>query len=81
MSALRQTAGQTSTEGGVFPGDVQGALEELDVPAYAVDKFGVIRWTNSAAHKLVGDVRLERGLIHDLRPIDEKALTSLGGPS
>ena len=43
--------------GSEIPGDVHGALEELDVPAYAVDRFGVIRWINGAAHKLVGDIR------------------------
>ena len=57
MSALRQTAGQAAPEAANFPGDVHGALEELDVPAYAVDRFGVIRWINSAALKLVGDIR------------------------
>ena len=29
----------------------------MNVPAYAVDRFGIIRWINSAAKKLVGDVR------------------------
>src|SRR5207244_2859401 len=40
-----------------IPGDLHGALEDVNVPAYAVDRFGVIRWINSAAKKLVGDVR------------------------
>jgi PAS domain S-box-containing protein len=57
MSALRHTAGQAAPEAATFPGDVHGALEELDVPAYAVDRFGVIRWINKATHKLVGDIR------------------------
>ncbi|HEX4323164.1 MAG TPA: LuxR C-terminal-related transcriptional regulator [Gaiellaceae bacterium] len=57
MSALRQTASPATPDGGAIPGDVHGALEELDVPAYAVDKFGVIRWINSAAQELVGDIR------------------------
>jgi PAS domain S-box-containing protein len=57
MSALRQTASPATPHGGAIPGDVHGALEELDVPAYAVDKFGVIRWINSAAQELVGDIR------------------------
>jgi PAS domain S-box-containing protein len=42
---------------GHIPGDVHGALEELNVPAYAVDRHGIIRWINDAAHKLVGDIR------------------------
>jgi PAS domain S-box-containing protein len=54
---VRQAAGQAAPSGAAFPGDVHGALEELDVPAYAVDRFGVIRWINAAAHKLVGDIR------------------------
>jgi PAS domain S-box-containing protein len=40
-----------------IPGDIQGALDDLTVPSYAVDRHGVIRWINSAAEKLVGDVR------------------------
>ena len=54
---MRQAAGHAAPSGAAFPGDVHGALEELDVPAYAVDRFGVIRWINAAAHKLVGDIR------------------------
>jgi PAS domain S-box-containing protein len=40
-----------------IPGDVQGALEDVNVPSYMVDRFGVIRWLNPAAEALVGDVR------------------------
>jgi len=40
-----------------IPGDVQRALEDVNVPSYVVDRFGVIRWLNPAARKLVGDVR------------------------
>jgi PAS domain S-box-containing protein len=40
-----------------IPGDVQGALEDVNVPSYIVDRFGVIRWLNPAAEALVGDVR------------------------
>jgi PAS domain S-box-containing protein len=29
----------------------------MNVPAYAVDRHGIIRWINDAAHKLVGDIR------------------------
>jgi PAS domain S-box-containing protein len=38
-------------------GDVGQALEEIGVPSYAIDSTGVIRWLNSSARKLVGDVR------------------------
>ena len=61
MSAVRQPARASQTEGatglGEIPGDLHGALEEVNVPAYAVDRFGIVRWINSAAKKLVGDVR------------------------
>jgi PAS domain S-box-containing protein len=38
-------------------GDVELALEEVNVPSYVIDRFGVIRWLNAAARALVGDVR------------------------
>jgi PAS domain S-box-containing protein len=62
MSAVRQSRAQASeatsaAEGGEIPGDLHLALGELNVPAYAVDRFGVVRWINRAARKLVGDVR------------------------
>jgi PAS domain S-box-containing protein len=56
MSAARQSAGSATDFGGI-PGDLHRGLEDLNVPAYAVDRFGVIRWINSAAKKLVGDIR------------------------
>jgi PAS domain S-box-containing protein len=61
MSAVRQSArvsaaGSAADLSGI-PGDLHGALEDVNVPAYAVDRFGIIRWVNSAAKKLVGDVR------------------------
>ncbi len=61
MSAVRQSAraseAGSATDLSGIPGDLHGALEDVNVPAYAVDRFGVIRWINSAAKKLVGDVR------------------------
>lgn len=45
---------------GAMVGDVEGALEEVDVPAYAVDSYGIVRWQNSAARRLVGDARGRR---------------------
>ena len=38
-------------------GDVEGALERVNVPAYVIDATGVIRWLNAAALGIVGDVR------------------------
>jgi DNA-binding CsgD family transcriptional regulator len=40
-----------------IPGDVQGALADLDMPAYAIDTLGVVRWQNAASIRLVGDAR------------------------
>jgi PAS domain S-box-containing protein len=40
-----------------IPGDVVTALEDVSVPAYAIDRFGVIRWLNDAARGVVGDAR------------------------
>jgi PAS domain S-box-containing protein len=54
MSAMREPA---RLLGGEIPGDVQRALADVNVPSYVVDRFGVIRWLNPAAEKLVGDVR------------------------
>jgi len=41
----------------VLDGDVRQALENVNVPTYVIDRVGVIRWVNSAAQNLVGDVR------------------------
>ena len=38
-------------------GDVEGALENVSVPSYVIDRHGIIRWVNQAAQRLVGDVR------------------------
>jgi PAS domain S-box-containing protein len=37
--------------------DVEEALESINVPSYVLDDTGIIRWVNSAAIALVGDVR------------------------
>jgi PAS domain S-box-containing protein len=37
--------------------DVEGALEQVNVPSYVIDSTGVIRWVNAAGRRLVGDVR------------------------
>jgi len=36
-------------------GDVEGALHRVRVPAYVVDRHGIIRWLNPAAKRLVGE--------------------------
>ena len=59
MAAARDSAARIPRAAGAagIPGDVQGALEDVNVPSYIVDRFGVIRWLNPAAEALVGDVR------------------------
>jgi PAS domain S-box-containing protein len=37
--------------------DVEGALENVRVPSYVIDRHGIIRWVNPAARAIVGDVR------------------------
>jgi PAS domain S-box-containing protein len=54
MSAMREPA-RPSGKG--IPGDVQRALDDVNVPSYSIDRFGVIRWLNPAAERLLGDVR------------------------
>jgi PAS domain S-box-containing protein len=38
-------------------GDIESAIERVRVPSYVIDRHGIIRWLNSAAEKIVGDVR------------------------
>ena len=38
-------------------GDVEDALEQINIPSYVLDTSGVIRWVNPAAERIVGDVR------------------------
>jgi PAS domain S-box-containing protein len=38
-----------------FGSDVEDAISRVRVPAYLIDKHGIIRWLNPAARKLVGD--------------------------
>jgi len=54
-SAVRK--GFPADVAGDIPGDLHGALVDMSVPSYVVDRHGVIRWINPAAQKLVGDVR------------------------
>jgi PAS domain S-box-containing protein len=37
-------------------GDLASALERVNIPSYVIDADGVIRWTNDAARRLIGDV-------------------------
>jgi PAS domain S-box-containing protein len=36
--------------------DVSEALEHINIPSYVIDDTGVIRWLNTAARRIVGDV-------------------------
>ena len=56
-SAAQRSAARPEADEAEIPGDLHLALGELNVPAYAVDRFGIVRWLNKAARKLVGDVR------------------------
>jgi len=38
-------------------GEIEDAIERVRVPAYIIDRHGIIRWLNPAAQKIVGDVR------------------------
>lgn len=38
-------------------GDLERALNHVSIPAYVIDVNGVIRWTNEAGERIVGDVR------------------------
>jgi PAS domain S-box-containing protein len=37
--------------------DVEEVLEHVNVPSYHLDRTGIVRWLNSAARQIVGDVR------------------------
>src|SRR3954447_1395569 len=36
-------------------GDLPDALQAINVPSYAIDPSGIIRWVNPAAERIVGD--------------------------
>jgi PAS domain S-box-containing protein len=59
--AAESTAGLSdaarAASGRGIPGNAEGALEDISVPCYAIDRFGIIRWLNPAAVALIGDVR------------------------
>jgi PAS domain S-box-containing protein len=35
--------------------EVEGALEQVNVPSYVIDDHGIIRWINAAGRRIVGD--------------------------
>ena len=37
-------------------GDLQGAVDAINIPAYVIDPSGVIRWINRAAREIAGDI-------------------------
>ena len=45
------------SELGAIGGEVEDAIERVRVPAYIIDRQGVIRWLNPAAKRRLGDVR------------------------
>jgi PAS domain S-box-containing protein len=49
--------GASANELRALGGDIESALEDVNVPSYVIDPGGVIRWANRAARELVGDVR------------------------
>jgi PAS domain S-box-containing protein len=49
------TSGVTGLKG--VAGDVESAIERVRVPAYVIDRHGIIRWLNPAAEEIVGNVR------------------------
>jgi PAS domain S-box-containing protein len=42
---------------GAIGGEVEDAIERVRVPAYVIDRQGIVRWLNPAARRRVGDVR------------------------
>jgi hypothetical protein len=40
-----------------FGVEFEEAIERVRVPAYVIDREGVIRWLNAAAQEIVGDLR------------------------
>jgi len=58
VASLPGTASAASRA--AIPGDIHGALGEMNVPSYAVDRYGIISWQNSACRELLGEVRGRR---------------------
>jgi DNA-binding CsgD family transcriptional regulator len=45
---------------GNIKADVAGALDRVNVPSYAYDKHGIIRWVNRAGHRLMAPEETRR---------------------
>jgi PAS domain S-box-containing protein len=52
-------------------GDVEEALEDVNVPSYVIDATGIIRWINPAGQRIVGDVR-GRQFTSVVAPVDKR---------
>src|SRR3954470_17574821 len=50
-------SGATVSELDAFGDELEEAIERVRVPAYVIDREGIIRWLNPAAQAIVGDVR------------------------
>jgi PAS domain S-box-containing protein len=59
MKRCDPPAGDTDDVAGLeaLGADVESAISRVRVPAYMIDSYGIIRWLNPAAEKIVGDVR------------------------
>src|SRR3954470_3467496 len=49
--------GATVSELDAFGDELEEAIERVRVPAYVIDREGIIRWLNPAAQAIVGDAR------------------------
>lgn len=57
VATHNRVATQIGARARAIGGDIEGALEDVNVPSYSIDRHGVIRWLNPAARRLVGDAR------------------------
>ena len=73
---MRNTSGVPVDELTAMGADVEGALEHVNVPSYAIDRVGVIRWMNRAARLLVGD-QLGRQFTSVVAPEDTRRAREL----
>jgi PAS domain S-box-containing protein len=53
----RQANSWRMTGARTLGGDLEEALEDVEVPSYVIDPSGVVRWLNKAAIAWVGDIR------------------------
>jgi PAS domain S-box-containing protein len=59
MSVLRRETETIAdvSDLGAIGGEVEDAIERVRVPAYVIDRQGIIRWLNPAARRRIGDAR------------------------